>query len=91
MKRLIAMLLVCLMLVQMLPLGIHTHAEEMETAETEAAVLETEAAETEEIPETSEVPETTEAPEEIPETTAEQTTEEVILFEEQTQCDATDL
>ena len=76
MKRLIAMLLVCLMLVQMLPLGIHTHAEEMETAETEAAVLETEAAETEEIPETSEVPETTEAPEEIPETTAEQTVAE---------------
>ena len=81
MKRLIAMLLVCLMLVQMLPLGIHTHAEEMETAETEAAVLETEAAETEEIPETSEVPEATEDPEEIPETTAEQTVAEEAVEE----------
>ena len=48
MKRFIAMLLVCLTLVQMLPLGIHSHAQE--TEETEAAVAETaEVFETEEI------------------------------------------
>ena len=75
MKRLIAMLLVCLMLVQMLPLGIHTHAEEMETVET-AAVQETEAAETEAAPETAE----TAATEEITET-AETVAEEVVVEE----------
>ena len=83
MKRIIALLLVCLTLVQMLPLGIHAHAQEGETApaetleavETAPAATETEpAGETVPvIPET--VPATT--PETIPETIPETTPETV--------------
>lgn len=52
MKRIIAMLLVCLMLVQMLPVGIHTHAEEL--TETESVAAETEAVQTQAVEEPAE-------------------------------------
>ena len=75
MKRFLAMLLVCLTLVQMLPLGIHSHAQE--TEETEAAVAETaEVFETEEItyplePSVAEITEATLPPETtVPEETS---------------------
>ena len=73
MKRIIAMLLVCLMLVQMLPLGIHAHAHETEVCdcgeihEETIAVEASEETEATELTEVTEVtPETTEA---IPEMT----------------------
>ena len=56
MRRIIAMLLVCLTLVQMLPLGIHTHAQETETIP----------AETVQMPLETTLPAETEAEEEVP-------------------------
>ena len=86
MKRIIALLLVCLTLVEMLPMGIHTHAQEVETlpaetVETMAATEET-TLPTETVAETVPVTESTEetAPETaetIPETVPAATEETV--------------
>ena len=84
MKRLISMLLVCLMVLQMLPMGIHTHAQETET---EPTVIETEAVAAETVTVATDAPTETAAPETTedtlpPETTAEAETAPAETVEE---------
>ena len=68
MKRTVSWILVCILVLQMLPLGLHTHAGELEPEATAAAeTLPTAASETTE----AEAPAETTLPEQIPETTAE--------------------